>query len=204
MNVKKIGIVLFLLIAVAGFCLSEVSAGNERDIVEYNGVYIENDFNMATTHSTNTDEIWEMLKNDRWVIPLKSDAKSFQSAAGRKDSRGNLQRSNVGYLINRIEYLDYQIDWFHYYLDFRGPETRVGGFTALRGNTITGSFDKNIVNAKNVLTETRVTFNGKNFKIKINPTFDFYSTDVKERITPVNFTFEDGSYRAFNIDVFKN
>jgi hypothetical protein len=219
MNFKKLGIVLFLLIAVAGFSLSSVNANDDttiKDIVDHNKMYIPQELNLLQEHAYDSDLAWDNLMNNYWYIKLKSDKdKTFISGTNLKDSRGNLLRSNVAYIPNHAGYWDQEYiytddgsydHYFHYIIDCRDTGIKYITFSTLREATITGSLDKNITNVTYIQKDfdvSGVIINNNNFQFKIKKEFDFYGSESITRITPITFTFEDGTTQTVNVDVHK-
>jgi hypothetical protein len=104
MNFKKLGIVLFLCMCLAGFSLSEVSAWNYytySDTVDLNQPYIGVDFNMGKDYIS---EIYSrsFLGGDILQKVRHKDGSLFYSAAGRKDDSGRDARSNIAYIPQKV------------------------------------------------------------------------------------------------------
>jgi hypothetical protein len=195
MNFRKLGIVLFLVMCIAGFTLSSVNA-QAKDVVEHNKLYIPQDLNVITQGSENAQDAWVNLLNNYWFIEIKSDGKTFESGANRRDKDGILLKSNVGYIVNRVGYSDQVFEGgYHYITDCRetGLETY---FRTDHDNTITGYFDRKITNVlSSPMTVVNATFNDKNYKIKINR-YAVTGDSVK-----VVFALEDGTNKTFNIGI---
>jgi hypothetical protein len=211
MNLKKLGIVLFLCMCLAGFSLSSVNAATSttKDIVEYNKVYIPQDFNIKFTDKYHTvaQYEWQILMNEGWFIKLESTGKSFESGANRRDKKGNLLRSNVAYIADHVGVHDqtlYDEEFsYRFIIDCRDTGIKTINLNALVSNTITGSLNKKIIDAEFKRIDASVTFNNKNFEIRIPGNFNFGRSDINKRVVPVTFTFEDKSVQTVNVKVLR-
>jgi hypothetical protein len=207
MNLKKIGIVLFLLIAVAGFSMSSVSAEN--------GVK-NGDFKVQINYHT----------NQYWITTFTSGAEKITKNKGGtyylKFHSANRGFEAIIYEYMPLDYLPVACSMFYdnqvnpgevfdvYYTGYlKDPkivksENFKDEFTLYPGDVVSGVFSQDIINVSHVpISYGHFTFNGKDFTMKINGNFDFGRSDINQVDFNVSYTLQDGTVRTTLIHVIR-
>jgi hypothetical protein len=216
MNLKKLGIVLFLCICLTGFCLSSVSAEKvyhrTTNTLEVNKLYIEADIKKAN-NDKNTAWNYGYIIDD---LVNKGYIKKVYDVSGRLPSgTGKTATDKDGYVILKPTNGTYTHDFVvgggveHHYVynwiisDTGLPANNVIDYRVNPGTTMTSFFTQKIISTKSDYAFIHSNFDNKKFKIVVTKNYDFGRSDINSAFNNVTYTLEDGSIEIKQINVIR-